>query len=157
MVKSRVPFLSEYWYRQGTFMESANSDAEVENANPGIHGDSTPAALLPSQYFGSICARTFSSEQRLMLAVLVDAINLVLRGNRDRNRSASQEASSWIFASGVARWLSFDLACDAIGLNPEWLRKRLVELLSQRGNLRKLMIREQGRGLAVTFNAPRRR
>ncbi len=137
-------------------MESVNSDAEVENVNLGVHGDLTPAALLPSQYFGSIGARTFSSEQRLMLAVLVDAINLVLR-NRDRNRSASQEASTWIFASGVARWLSFDLACDALGLNPEWLRKRLVELLSQRGNLGKLIIREQGRRLAVTFNAPRRR
>jgi hypothetical protein len=137
-------------------MESVNSDTEVENVNLGVHGDLTPATLLPSQYFGSIGARTFSSEQRLMLAVLVDAINLVLRENR-RDRSASQEASSWIFASGVARWLSFDLACDALGLSPEWLRKRLVELLSQRGNLRKLMIREQGRRLAVTFNTPRRR
>ena len=138
-------------------MESINSYAEVENVNLGADGDLTSAALLPSQYFGSIGARTFSSEQRLMLAVLVDAINLVLRGNRDRNRSASEEASSWIFASGVARWLSFDLACDALGLNPEWLRERLFALVSQRGNLRRITIREEGRPRTVTFNTPRRR
>lgn len=76
-------------------MKSVNSIAAVENVNLGADGDLTSAALLPSQYFGSIGARTFSSEQRLMLAVLVDAINLVLRENYDR--SASQEASSWIF------------------------------------------------------------
>lgn len=136
-------------------MKSVNSIAAVENVNLGADGDLTSAALLPSQYFGSIGARTLSSEQRLMLAVLVDAINLVLRENYDR--SASQEASSWIFTSGVARWLSFDLACDALGLNPEWLRKRLVELLSQSGNLRRITIREEGRPRTVTFNAPRRR
>lgn len=146
-------FHSGYWNRQGTFMKSVNSIAAVENVNPGADGDLTSAALLPSQYFGSIGARTLSSEQRLMLAVLVDAINLVLRENYDR--SASQEASSWIFTSGVARWLSFDLACDALGLNPEWLRKRLVELLSQSGNLRRITIREEGRPRTVTFNAPR--
>ena len=101
-------------------MESVNSDAEVENVNQASTEDLMLAALLPSQYFGSIGARTFSSEQRLMLAVLVDAINLVLR-NRDRNRSASQEASSWIFASGVARWLSFDL-----GGARAWVKPRMA-------------------------------
>jgi hypothetical protein len=136
-------------------MKSVNSIAALENANLGVHEDLTSAALLPSQYFESIGVRTFSSEQRLMLAVLVDAINLVLRENYDR--SLSQEASSWIFASGVARWLSFDLACDALGLNPEWLRERLVRLLSQRDNLRRITIREEGRPRTVTFNTPRRR
>ena len=136
-------------------MESITSYAEVENVNLGADGDLTSAALLPSQYFGSIGAQTFSSEQRLMLAVLVDAINLVLREKRDR--SAAKEAWSWIFASGVACWLSFDLACDALGLNPEWLRERLSALVSQRGNLRRISIREEGRPRTVTFNTPGRR
>lgn len=134
-------------------MESVNSIAEVENVNLGADGDLTSAALLPSQYFGAIGARTFTSEQRLMLAVLVDAINLVLQGNRET--SAAKEASSWIFAIGVARWLSFDLACDALGLNPEWLRERLVKLLLQRSNLRRITIREEGRPRTMT--TPRRR
>jgi hypothetical protein len=68
-------FSSGYWHRWGTFMKSVNSIAAVENVNLAADGDLTSAALLPSQYFGSIGARTFSSEQRLMLAVLVDAIN----------------------------------------------------------------------------------
>src|SRR5271163_2042833 len=124
---------------EAAFMESVNSLAAVEAVNFGETSD----VLLPCQFFGSIGARTFSSEQRLMLAVLVDAINLVLRENRDRR--AAKEASSWIFASGVARWLSFDLACDALGLNPGWLRERLFALVSQRGNLRRIIIREEGR------------
>ena len=89
-----------------------------------------------------------------MLAVLVDAINLVLRERRDRD---FLEAWSWIFASGVARWLSFDLACDALDLNAERVRKRLSELVAERGNLASLRFREQGRRHAVTVNSSRRR
>ena len=136
-------------------MEAVKSLTAAEPVNPGVHRDLAPEVILPSQFFGSIGARTFSSEQRLMLAVLVDAINLVLRENRDRRDFL--EAWSWIFASGVARWLSFDLACDALDLNAESVRKRLSELVAERGKLARLRFREQGRRQAVTVNTPRRR
>jgi hypothetical protein len=119
-------------------MELVNSVVAVEPV--GLDGLSTPDAILPSQFFGLVGAPRFSSEQRLMLAVLIDAINLVLRKNCDRSHDF-KEASSWIFASGIASPLSFDIACDAIGLNPEYLRKRLFELVAQRGSLRRLRIR----------------
>jgi hypothetical protein len=119
-------------------MELVNSLATVEPV--GLDEPFTPDALLPSQFFGLTGAPSFSSEQRLMLAVLIDAINLVLRENRDRSRDFI-EASSWIFASGIASPLPFDIACDAIGLNPECLRKRLFQLVAQRGSLRRLRIR----------------
>jgi hypothetical protein len=115
-------------------MESVNSYAEAQNVDNSAGRDLTSSAVLPIQYFGSSGARSFSSEHRLMLAVLVDAINLVLRENR--GKCAAKEASCWIFASGVARWVSFELACDAVGLNPEWLRERLSALVLQRGSLR---------------------
>ena len=86
-----------------------------------------------------------------MLAVLVDAINLVLREKRDESASF-KEASSWIFASGVARWLSFDMACDALGLNAGWVRARLTYLVAQRGSLRRVTLREQGRRLVIGVN-----
>ena len=110
-----------------------------------------PDVLLPTQFFGSSGAKNFSSEQRLMLAVLVDAINLVLREKRDESASF-KEASSWIFASGVARWLSFDMACDALGLNAGWVRARLTYLVAQRGSLRRVTLREQGRRLVIGVN-----
>jgi hypothetical protein len=65
-----------------------------ESINSGVLRDSTPDVILPSQFFGRVGARSFSSEQRLMFAVLVDAINLILQENR-RNR-VSLEASSWL-------------------------------------------------------------
>ena len=110
-------------------METVKSLTAPEPSNPGVHRDSTLEVILPSQFFGAIGARAFSSEQRLMLAVLVDAINLVLRENRDRHDFL--EAWSWIFASGVARWLSFDLACDPLDLNAQQVRKRLSELVAE--------------------------
>jgi hypothetical protein len=137
-------------------MESANSRAALKPINLGVHQDLTADVVLPSQYFGSVGARTFSREQRLMLAVLIDAINLVLQENRDR--SASREAASWIFTSGVAKQLSFDFACDAVGLNTEGLRIRLRELASHGGRLRRIKLREQGRRRPVVkANRPRRR
>ena len=116
-------------------MELVNSLAAVEPV--GLDGLFAPDALLPSQFFGLVGAPRFSSEQRLVLAVLIDAINLVLRENRDRSPDFI-EASSWIFVSGRASPLSFDIACDAVGLNPECLRKRLFDLVAQRGSLRRL-------------------
>ena len=137
---------------EAAFMESVNSLAAVEAVNFG----ETSEVLLPCQFFGSVGARTFSSEQRLVLAVLVDAINLVLRENRDSGASF-KEASSWIFANGIASLLSFDLACDAVGLDAECLRKRLSELISQRVSLRRMRLREPGRRPALTTNNIRQR
>src|ERR1700733_15923220 len=113
-------------------MELVNSLAAVEFVT--LDGPFTAGAILPSQFFGSAGAKAFSSEQRLMLAVLTDAINLVLR-EKHRESTSFKEASSWIFARSVARWLSFEMACDAVGLNADWLRKRLSELVLQRVNV----------------------
>ena len=113
----------------------------------------TPDVLLPNQFFGSAGAKTFSSEQRLMLAVLVDAINLVLR-EKHRESTSFKEASSWIFARSVARWLSFEVACDAVGLNADWLRKRLSELVLQRVNVGRVRLKEQAHNLVIRDHSP---
>ena len=55
-----------------------------------------PDVLLPSQFFELVGARTISSEQRLMLAVLADAVNVL--GSTDSSnlskRKSFNEASS---------------------------------------------------------------
>src|SRR5260370_20350761 len=88
-----------------------------------------PDVLLPSQFFELVGARTFSSEQRLMLAVLADAINVL--GSADssnlRKRDSFNEASSWLFADGVTSPLSFDHVCNALGTDVQSLRRRLSD------------------------------
>jgi hypothetical protein len=114
-----------------------------------------PDVILPSQYFELVGTQTFSSEQRLMLAVLADAIN-VLRSTDSSNlgkRKSSNEASCWVFANGVTSPLSFDHVCNALGVDAQSLRRRLSELVSERGGtLLKLRLKEASRiqRLAVT-------
>ena len=119
-----------------------------------------PDTILPSQFFESAGSQTFSSEQRLVLAVLIDAINVLgdsrVSPNR-RKRDSFNEASSWVFADGITSPLSFDHVCDAISVDAESLRRRLSELLSERsGNLFRLRLKEGGRMQRMTVDRVRR-
>ena len=119
-----------------------------------------PDVLLPSQFFESVGAQTFSSEQRLMLAILADAINVL--GSSDSSnlgkRKSFNEASSWVFANGITSPLSFDHVCNALGVDAESLRRRLSESVSEHGgNLHRLRLKEQGRRQGPTINRVRQR
>ena len=120
-----------------------------------------PDAMLPSQFFELVGAQTFSSEQRLMLAVLADAIN-VLEDHRvspkRRKRKSFNEAWSWVFAKGITTPLSFDHVCDALGVDAESLRRRLSQLVSGHGGtLLRLRLKEGGRMQCLNVNRVRRR
>ena len=84
--------------------------------------------ILPAQYFGALGSVGLSSEQRLMLAVLVDAINLLQGWQRvgsARKRRAFAEAAQWVNTRGTNDPFSFDSVCDALELDPDMLRSRL--------------------------------
>ena len=119
-----------------------------------------PDVILPSQFFELVGAQTFSSEQRLMLAVLIDAINVLgdsrVSPNR-RKRNSFNDASSWVFANGITSPLSFDHVCDALSVDAEGLRRRLSELLSEHnGTLLRLRVKAGGRMQCMTVNRVRR-
>jgi hypothetical protein len=60
--------------------------------------------ILPSQFFGAMGGGGLCSEQRLMLAVLVDAINRLQGWNRmgsARKRRAFAEAAQWVITKGT--------------------------------------------------------
>src|SRR6266446_7034825 len=128
-------------------MRSAKYLVAAEPVDRSVHLSRIPDVILPSQFFESLGARTFSSEQRLMLAVLADAINLL--GSTDSSklrRRSYNEAWSWVFAKRITSSLSFDHVCDALGINAESLRRRLSELVSERGgSLLRLRLKQAGR------------
>src|SRR5260370_6946288 len=91
-----------------------------------------PDVLLPSQFFELVGSQTFSSEQRLMLAVLADAINVL--GSADssnlRKRDSFNEASSWVFSNGITSPLSYDHVSNPLCLHAQRLLRPLSTLLS---------------------------
>ena len=120
-----------------------------------------PDAVMPTQFFESVGAHTFSSEQRLMLAVLTDAIN-ILREHRvspnQNKRKSFNEVRAWVFAHGIEGPVSFDRVCDAVGVNADCLRRRLSEAFSQHGGtLLRLRLKEGGRIQRVTVRRAKRR
>lgn len=122
---------------------------------------SLPDIILPSQFFELFGAQTFSSEQRLVLAVLIDAIN-ILEDYRvspnHRKRNSFDEAWSWVFGNGITSLLSFDHVCEALGVNAERLRRRLSELGSEHGGtLLRLRLKEGGRMQRLTVKRIRQR
>jgi len=70
-------------------------------------------------------------EQRLMLALLVDAIN-ILKGpiptHDCRKRQDFVEAARWVAIRGTHYLFTFDSVCDALNLPVEMLRARLSRL-----------------------------
>jgi hypothetical protein len=120
-----------------------------------------PDVILRSQFFEMVGTRSLSSEQRLMLAVLADAINVVQElggSNSLRKRNSFNEAWNWIFTTGVTCPLSFDNVCDALGMDTKGLRQRLSELVAGRGGSPlRLRLKEASRIQRLTVNRPRRR
>ena len=84
--------------------------------------------ILPSQYFGLVGSVGMSGEQRLMLAVLVDAINVLQSwkgtGSAHKRRNFA-EAAQWVNTRGTGYPFSFDSVCDALEIDTDLLRSRL--------------------------------
>jgi hypothetical protein len=121
--------------------------------------------ILPTQYFAAIGSVGLSSEQRLMLAVMVDAINVLQGWQRvgsARKRRAFAEAAQWVNTSGTNYPFSFDSVCDALEMDPDMLRSRLRGLTmglanSTRRPMGRLRLKELSRTQHMSANRLRRR
>jgi hypothetical protein len=86
--------------------------------------------ILPSQYYDVSGGHRLTGEQRLMLAMLADAINVYQQGVLSRNtrkRLLFIDAERWIMAASKSRHaFSFDTVCDALGINSIVLRRRML-------------------------------
>jgi hypothetical protein len=121
--------------------------------------------ILPAQYFAALGRVGLCREQRLMLAVLVDAINVLQGWHRvgsARKRRAFAEAAQWVNSKGTSYPFSFDSICDALAINAEVLRARLGSLTIGLANsvgqgLGRLRLKELSRAQHMTANRSRRR
>lgn len=140
----------------------------MEQAQRELEGPDSLAltdVILPSQFFGAMGGGGLCSEQRLMLAVLVDAINILQGWNRmgsARKRRAFAEAAQWVITKGTNYPFSFDSVCDALGIDPEILRVRLSGLTMGHGatdrlGVGRLRLKELSRAQHMTANRVRRR
>ena len=122
--------------------------------------------ILPSQYFESVGSGGLSGEQRLMLAVLVDAINVLQSwqgGGSARKRRNFAEAAQWVNTRGTSHPFSFDSVCDALEIDSELVRSRLSVWTVRSANsarrltLAHLRLKELSRSQHMTANRVRRR
>jgi hypothetical protein len=87
----------------------------------------SPEHTLHHRYHALLDSRhSFTSEQNLMLALIADAVGLTLRREPSEHHAAAQ-AWDWILGFGRSS-ISFEDACDAVGLDPRALRQYLRRL-----------------------------
>ncbi|GEM_PF-6839444 len=85
-------------------------------------------AVLPVQVRLAVnTSHARSGERLLMLAVLTDAINIFLKATAERRLWS--DTRNWIRSvSSDCHTITFEDACDAVGLDPAALRERLFRL-----------------------------
>src|SRR2546428_11018478 len=85
-----------------------------------------PEILLPSQYFELLTGHSIlEGEKRLMLAILEDAVSCYQKyvgSTRGRPKRLFDEAEEWILDEESGWVFSFESICNALGLNPPYLR-----------------------------------
>jgi hypothetical protein len=68
-----------------------------------------------------------SGERRLMLAVLEDAVrNVALARNARISSKRARQELAWVTSVDRTDPFAFESICDALGIDPSWLRARLL-------------------------------
>ncbi|MBV8358312.1 MAG: hypothetical protein JO189_10305 [Deltaproteobacteria bacterium] len=141
----------------------------MQDAQATLRSDDTvslPDIILPSQYFGSVGSVGLSNEQRLVLAMLADAINVLQswKGSGSPHaRCNFAKAVQWVNTSGNCHAFSFDSVCDALDIDSELLRSRLRALTirsvnsAARPGLARLRLKEVSRSQHLSLNRFQRR
>ena len=92
----------------------------------------------PPYYVSSINADVSSPEKRLLMAVLLDAIEefkAVTQSARAGNEARHRRFMAWFSARDVEWPFSFEKVCEQLDLNPDCVRSRL-RVLEQQPSIR---------------------
>jgi hypothetical protein len=120
--------------------------AHLEGTDRGLF---TPSMLLPEQYFAPQ-RRPLTGSQRLMAAVLEDAVALMCRRDRTERPQTGREmvlmrnTERW-FRADDEKWVfSFLRICEALDLNPAYLRRMVLRRALPRRGTGRLAARMRG-------------
>ena len=107
-----------------------NADRGGLTAEEKIGSLFQPDSLLSAQYFETLRRKTIlEPEKRLMLAILEDGINCFQENLLAQNVGKSrlfQDAEEWIIQSDGNWVFSFENVCEALGINPAYVRQGLL-------------------------------
>ncbi|NMC61561.1 MAG: hypothetical protein GYA55_00180 [SAR324 cluster bacterium] len=89
----------------------------------------------PFEYFSEATGFAEGPERALMSAVLFDAIQLLLAGRsfrRAEEAAAFRETQVWFLSHDREYVFSFENVCEALGINPEYLRLGIINAFKNR-------------------------
>ncbi len=89
-----------------------------------------PDSVLTNDYLETIRRTShLEPEKELMLAVLEDGMGCFqqnLFANRPRDKTKFQEAEDWILEESRYWLFSFEIICEALDINADYLRSKLI-------------------------------
>ena len=95
-----------------------------------------PDVLIPAQYFEALRSKSgMEPEKRLMLAVLEDAVHCFqdnVSTESEIKRKLFNEAEEWFLKENDDWAFSFENICEALALNPEYVRQGLLRWKGKR-------------------------
>jgi hypothetical protein len=89
-----------------------------------------PDTLLPGQFLDTFRRKLYlEPEKKLMLAILDDGIacfQKYLFARDSKGKALFREAETWVEEKGIEAVFSFDNVCEALGLDPDYLRRGMA-------------------------------
>jgi hypothetical protein len=114
-------------------MGAATQKPRRPRGRPPIHLSASLNLVMPEQYYPQFGGESsLPGEKRLMLAVLKDAIDILMK-HRDRREGPGRrlyvEAADWIRSDDGDFPFSFVNVCETLGFDPSCLRRGLMRLV----------------------------
>src|SRR5689334_4283369 len=108
------------------YVRSTMPEHDIHERSGGLFA---PDTMLASQYFDRIRRRKdLTGEQRLMCAIIEDAIDLYLKhaaATRADQRDRFAEAERWVESDDRSWLYAFATICDYLGLDAGYMRRGL--------------------------------
>ena len=125
----------------GTTYRHGDARAAAPRASGAFQGvalhklELPPETLLPTQWHRSTSDASLVPEKRLLLAILEEAVTTVQRyviDERRRGRRLYREAEAWVLSDDVSWPCTFRNICDALGIDPDYLREGVMRWSARR-------------------------
>jgi len=95
-----------------------------------------PDTLLPDQYLDTFRRKLhLEPEKKLMLAILEDAVacfQKYLFARDSKGKTQFRDTEDWVFQGIDLGIFSFDIVCETLGLEPNYVRRGLAHWKKQR-------------------------